>query len=84
MKKTVILLASVVLLVSCELPQGGNKRVLKQTDDVVAYNDPGAPKGTYKPASDSAKTVQPVSVDSTKVSADSKKPVSAVATPAEH
>ena len=78
MKKT-------VLLVSCELPQGGNKRVLKQTDDVVAYNDPNAPEGTYKPAADSAKAVQPVVSDSVKANNGEKPAAAATEAPkAEH
>ncbi|HBR12635.1 MAG TPA: hypothetical protein DD740_10675 [Chryseobacterium sp.] len=81
MKKTVILLASVVLLVSCNLPQGGNKRVLKQTEDVVAYNDPGAPHGTYKPTADSAKAVQPVVSDSAKTVTNQVKPSAAAEVP---
>lgn len=55
MKKSVILLASAILVVSCDIPQGGNKGRLKKTDDVVRYSDPGAPQGTYKPTTDSAK-----------------------------
>ena len=63
-------MASVAMLMSCDLPQGGNKRVLKQTDDVVQYSDPGAPVGTYKASADTAKAVQHV------VAADSAKTVS--------
>jgi len=65
MKKSVILLASAILVISCDLPAGGNKRVLKKTDNVIAYDDPGAPHGTYKPSSDTLKSVHMVE-DSTK------------------
>ena len=60
MKKSLILLASAILVVSCDIPQGGNKGRLKKTDDVVRYDDPNAPHGTYKPSADSAKTEMPV------------------------
>lgn len=74
MKKSVILLASAILVVSCDLPAGGNKRVLKKTDEVIAYDDPNAPHGTYKPKADSAKTVQPIVTDSAKAIKPEAKP----------
>lgn len=74
MKKSVILLASAILVMSCDLPAGGNKRVLKKTDPVVAYDDPNAPHGTYKLEADSAKTVQPAVLDSTKLVKPEAKP----------
>ena len=55
MKKFVLLLALAVLVISCDIPQGGNKGRIKKTDDIVRYDDPGAPQGTYKPSSDSTK-----------------------------
>lgn len=67
MKKSVILLASAILVISCDVPQGGNKIRLKKTDDVVRYSDPNAPEGTYKPVVDSAKSEAKVMVDSAKV-----------------
>ena len=55
MKKSVILLASAILVVSCDIPAGGNKGRIVKTDDIVRYDDPNAPHGTYKPAADTAK-----------------------------
>ena len=55
MKKSILLLAAAVLVVSCDVPQGGNKRVLKKTADVVSYDDPNAPHGTYEPTNDTVK-----------------------------
>lgn len=66
MKKSVILLASALIVVSCDIPAGGNKGRLKKTDDVVRYDDPNAPKGTYKPAADTATTAQSVDSDTAK------------------
>ena len=48
MKKLVFAIATVSLLVSCGLPEGGNKGVLKQTEDVVRYDDVNAEAPTYK------------------------------------
>lgn len=60
MKKSVILLASAILVISCDLPAGGNKGRIVKTDDVVRYDDQNAPKGTYAPASDTAKAVHKI------------------------
>ena len=69
MKKIVFAIAAVSLLVSCELPAGGNKGALKKTDDVVRYDDENAEAPTYKEKTDTttAKTAVPVAakVDST-------------------
>jgi len=69
MKKIVFAIAAVSLLVSCELPAGGNKGALKKTDDVVRYDDENAEAPTYKEKTDTttAKAVAPVAakVDST-------------------
>ena len=54
MKKLVFAIATVSLLVSCGLPEGGNKGVLKQTEDVVRYDDVNAEAPTYKEKTDSA------------------------------
>lgn len=56
MKKSVLLLASALLIVSCSLPEGGNKGRLKKTDDVVRYDDPNAPHGTHEAKADTVKT----------------------------
>ncbi|MPS72856.1 MAG: hypothetical protein E2590_06820 [Chryseobacterium sp.] len=74
MKKSVILLASAILVVSCDLPAGGNKGRLKKTDEVVRYDDPNAPHGTYKPVADSSKVVSHVVTDSAKVVKPEAKP----------
>lgn len=69
MKKIVFAVAAISLLVSCGLPEGGNKGVVKQTEDVVRYDDENAEAPTYKEKTDTttAKTVAPVEakVDST-------------------
>jgi len=65
MKKSVILLAAAILVISCDVPVGGNKRVLKKTDGVVAYYAQDAPHGTYKPSTDTVKAVHMVA-DTTK------------------
>ena len=64
MKKIVFAIAAVSLLVSCELPAGGNKGALKKTDDVVRYDDVNAEAPTYKEKTDSAsvKTAAPAEV----------------------
>ena len=59
MKKSVILLASALLVISCDLPAGGNKARLVKTDDVVRYDDANAPKAVSHVVADSAKTVSP-------------------------
>ncbi len=84
MKKSVILLASAILVVSCDLPAGGNKGRLKKTEDVVRYDDPNAPHGTYHPTADSAKAVSHVVADSAKVAAPVAKPATEEAHKAEH
>jgi hypothetical protein len=84
MKKSVILLASAILVVSCDLPAGGNKGRIVKTDDIVRYDDPNAPHGTYKPEADSAKTVSHVVADSAKVATPEVKPATGEAHKAEH
>lgn len=54
MKKLVFAVAAVSLLVSCGLPEGGNKGSLKKTEDVVRYDDENAEAPTYKEKTDSA------------------------------
>lgn len=69
MKKLVFAVAAASFLVSCGLPEGGNKGVLKKTEDVVRYDDENAEAPTYKEKTDSATEEQPaaaeVKVDST-------------------
>lgn len=69
MKKLVFAVAAASFLVSCGLPEGGNKGVLKKTEDVVRYDDENAEAPTYKEKTDSATVEQPataeVKVDST-------------------
>lgn len=69
MKKLVFAVAAASFLVSCGLPEGGNKGVLKKTEDVVRYDDENAEAPTYKEKTDSATIEQPaaaeVKVDST-------------------
>ena len=69
MKKLVFAVAAASFLVSCGLPEGGNKGVLKKTEDVVRYDDENAEAPTYKEKTDSAIVEQPaaaeVKVDST-------------------
>ncbi|WDT67481.1 hypothetical protein [Cloacibacterium sp. TD35] len=69
MKKLVFAVAAASFLVSCGLPEGGNKGVLKKTEDVVRYDDENAEAPTYKEKMDSATVEQPaaaeVKVDST-------------------
>ncbi len=60
MKKSVLLLASAILVISCDLPAGGNKGRLKKEAEVVRYDDQNAPHGTYKPTVDTAKAVHTV------------------------
>ncbi len=77
MKKSLLLLASALFVVSCSLPEGGNKGRLKKTDDVVRYDDPNAPHGTYEAKVDTTKAapvqtavaapVEAAKVDSVKV-----------------
>lgn len=83
MKKSVILLASAILVVSCDLPAGGNKGRIVKTDDIVRYDDPNAPHGTYK-AADSAKVISHVVADSAKVTTPVAKPATEEAHKAEH
>lgn len=69
MKKLVFAVAAASFLVSCGLPEGGNKGVLKKTEDVVRYDDENAEAPTYKEKTDSATVEQPaaaeVKIDST-------------------
>ncbi len=84
MKKTLILLASAVLVMSCDIPAGGNKGRLKKEGDVVRYDDPNAPHGTYKPADDSVKVVSHVVSDSAKTAMPAAKPELEAPKQAEH
>ncbi len=85
MKKSVILLASAILVVSCDLPAGGNKGRLKKEGDVVRYDDPNAPHGTYHPTADSTKAVvSHVVADSAKTVTSEAKPSVATEASAEH
>ncbi len=84
MKKSVILLASAILVVSCDLPAGGNKGRIVKTDEVVRYDDPNAPHGTYKPAEDSAKATTHVVADTAKTAGHDSKVTAPVAVEAEH
>ena len=83
MKKSVILLASAILVISCDLPAGGNKGRIVKTDEVVRYDDPNAPHGTYKPAADTTKTTHVV-VDTAKTAGHDSKVTAPVAVEAEH
>ena len=69
MKKLVFAVAAASFLVSCGLPEGGNKGVLKKTEDVVRYDDENAEAPTYQEKTDSVTVEQPaaaeVKVDST-------------------
>ena len=84
MKKSVILLASAILVVSCDLPAGGNKGRLKKEGEVVRYDDPNAPHGTYKPTEDSTKVIPHVVADSAKTAAPAAKPELEAPHQAEH
>ncbi len=85
MKKTLILLASAVLVVSCDIPAGGNKGRLKKTEEVVRYDDPNAPHGTYHPTEDTAKVTNKVMVaDSAKTVKPEAKPATAEEPKAAH
>ena len=84
MKKSVILLASALLVISCDLPAGGNKARLVKTDDVVRYDDANAPKGTFKPKADSTKAVSHVVAVSAKTVTSEAKPAASADAPAEH
>ena len=84
MKKTLILLASAILVVSCDMPAGGNKGRLKKEGDVVRYDDPNAPHGTYKPTADSAKVVSAVVADSAKTVKPEAKPAVSEEMPSAH
>ncbi|WP_417428829.1 hypothetical protein [Halpernia sp.] len=64
MKKYILLLAVAAFVTSCQKIQpGGNKDVLKKTDDIVRYNDENAPKPTYVATPDSIKNAKPVLVE---------------------
>jgi hypothetical protein len=85
MKKSVILLASAILVVSCDIPAGGNKGRIRKTDEIVRYDDPNAPHGTYKPTADTTAAVHTVVADTAKaVVAPEAKPATAEAPKAEH
>jgi len=84
MKKSVILLASAILVISCDIPAGGNKGRLKKEGDIVRYDDPNAPHGTYKPVADTAKTVSHVVADTAKTVTTEAKPAATAEAPAEH
>ena len=75
-------MASAILVVSCDLPAGGNKWRLKKTDEVVRYDDPNAPHGTYHPTADSTKAVSHVVADSAKTVSPEVQP--ATEAPAAH
>lgn len=72
MKKLVFAVAAASFLVSCGLPEGGNKGVLKKTEDVVRYDDENAEAPTYKEKTDSATVDQPVAAE-VKVDSTAKK-----------
>jgi|GEM_PF-559725 len=86
MKKSVILLASAILVVSCDLPAGGNKGRIVKTDEVIRYDDPNAPHGTYKPAADTAEAVHKIADTAKAASMESKAtaPATTEAPKAEH
>lgn len=86
MKKSVILLASAILVVSCDLPAGGNKGRIVKTDEVVRYDDANAAHGTYKPASDTAKAAHKIADTAKATSMESKAtaPTTTEAPKAEH
>ena len=86
MKKSLILLASAILVVSCDLPAGGNKGRIVKTDEVVRYDDPNAAHGTYKPASDTAKAEHKIADTAKAASMESKAtaPTTTEAPKAEH
>ena len=86
MKKSVILLASAILVVSCDIPAGGNKGRIVKTDEVVRYDDPNAPHGTYKPAADTAKATHIIADTAKTATMESKvtAPGNAEAPKAEH
>ena len=72
MKKSMILLASAFLVISCDIHAGGNKGRIMKTDEVVRYDDPNAPKGTYKPAADTAQAVHKIADTAKAASMESK------------
>ena len=72
MKKLVFAVAAASFLVSCGLPEGGNKGVLKKTEDVVRYDDENAEAPTYKEKTDSATVEQPAAAE-VKVESTAKK-----------
>ena len=72
MKKLVFAVAVASFLVSCGLPEGGNKGVLKKTEDVVRYDDENAEAPTYKEKTDSA-TVEQTAAAEVKVDSTAKK-----------
>lgn len=85
MKKSVILLASAILVISCDIPAGGNKGRLKKEGDIVRYDDPNAPHGTYSPAADTVKAVHQIADTAKASTMESKATAPAtVEAPAEH
>ncbi|PPZ91052.1 hypothetical protein C3729_10275 [Cloacibacterium normanense] len=73
MKKLVFAVAAASFLVSCGLPEGGNKGVLKKTEDVVRYDDENAEAPTYKEKTDSATVVEQPAAAEVKVDSTAKK-----------
>ncbi len=55
MKKLVFAVAAASFLISCGLPEGGNKGAVKRTEDVVRYDDENAEAPTHKAKTDSVK-----------------------------
>ena len=79
-------MASAFLVISCDIPAGGNKGRIMKTDEVVRYDDPNAPKGTYKPAADTAQAVHKIADTAKAASMESKAtaPATTEAPKAEH
>lgn len=73
MKKYILLLACAAFLTACKkVQEGGNKGVIKQTEDVVSYKDPNAPEPTFVEKAAAPRTevvstaIMPVKTDSAK------------------
>lgn len=64
MKKLVFAVAAASFLVSCGLPEGGNKGAVKRTEDVVRYDDENAEASTYTEKSDTVKVEKATEVKS--------------------
>ena len=73
MKKLVCAVAAASFLVSCGLPEGGNKGVLKKSEDVVRYDDENAEAPTHVEKKDSTVAEKPVTTVETKVDSASVK-----------